>query len=274
MQVGEVGLGAAGAVQRLHIGLELDQVAGDEARREAQVTQQLHHQPGTVAAGAAGLGEGFFGRLHPGLQPDQVADVVLQALIQADQEIDGARLVGRLQPCGFAGQQRLEVRAQGGLRRAGQVGQQIILQAGFIGQGQLFGTGFQEEIEGVVDGHLGHQVNRDLELAGLVGEDEAGQVIGEGVLLPVDEVQRGLHPQGIAEDARAAVRGRAQPHHLRRQAHQPVVAVVGDVGEGDVDGQGSTPAGMHDGAVQETRRGGRTKVTHRATQGALPQTIS
>ena len=54
VQVGEVDLGAAGAVERLHVGLELDQVAGDEARRQAQVAQQLHQQPAGVAAGAAG----------------------------------------------------------------------------------------------------------------------------------------------------------------------------------------------------------------------------
>jgi type IV secretory pathway TrbL component len=45
VQVGEVDLGAAGAVERLHVGLQLDQVARHEARRQAQVAQQLHQQP-------------------------------------------------------------------------------------------------------------------------------------------------------------------------------------------------------------------------------------
>ena len=46
VQVGEVDLGAARAVERLDVALQLDQVAGDEARRQAEVAQQLHQQPG------------------------------------------------------------------------------------------------------------------------------------------------------------------------------------------------------------------------------------
>ena len=45
VQVGEVGLRPRRAVERLHVGLELDQVARDEARRQAEVPQQLHQQP-------------------------------------------------------------------------------------------------------------------------------------------------------------------------------------------------------------------------------------
>ena len=37
VQVGEIGLGAGGPIQGLDVGLELDEVAGDEARRQAQV---------------------------------------------------------------------------------------------------------------------------------------------------------------------------------------------------------------------------------------------
>ena len=40
VQVGEVVLGARRAVERLHVGLQLDQVAGDEARRQAEVAQR------------------------------------------------------------------------------------------------------------------------------------------------------------------------------------------------------------------------------------------
>ncbi len=35
VQVGEIGGGARGAVERLHVRPELDEIAGDEARREA-----------------------------------------------------------------------------------------------------------------------------------------------------------------------------------------------------------------------------------------------
>ena len=50
VQVGEVDLGARGAVERPHVGLELDQVPRHEARRQPQVAQQLHQQPAGVAA--------------------------------------------------------------------------------------------------------------------------------------------------------------------------------------------------------------------------------
>ena len=41
MQVGEIDFGAGGAVERLQVGRELDQVAGDEAGGEAQMAQDL-----------------------------------------------------------------------------------------------------------------------------------------------------------------------------------------------------------------------------------------
>ena len=59
VQVGEVGGRARRAFQRLHVGRQLDQVAGDEARGEAEVAQHLHQQPGRIAAGAAGRRPAF-----------------------------------------------------------------------------------------------------------------------------------------------------------------------------------------------------------------------
>jgi PPK2 family polyphosphate:nucleotide phosphotransferase len=50
VQVGEVHLRAAGAIQRFHIRRQLDQVARYKARRQATVAQQLHHQPARVTA--------------------------------------------------------------------------------------------------------------------------------------------------------------------------------------------------------------------------------
>jgi hypothetical protein len=50
MQVGEILVRPAGARHRFLVDDQLDQVAGDEARGEAQAAQQLHQQPGAVAA--------------------------------------------------------------------------------------------------------------------------------------------------------------------------------------------------------------------------------
>ena len=53
VQVGEVRSVPDGPSSDFTSGVELDQVAGDEARREAEVAQQLHQQPAGVAARAA-----------------------------------------------------------------------------------------------------------------------------------------------------------------------------------------------------------------------------
>jgi hypothetical protein len=75
--------------------VKLDQVAGNETRGQAQVTQDLDQQPGRVAAGAGALGQRFFRRLHARLHPDGVADVLLQLGIEGHQEIDAAHRLAR-----------------------------------------------------------------------------------------------------------------------------------------------------------------------------------
>ena len=50
MQVGEIVVGAGRAVERDEVGLELDQVAGDEARGETEMAEDLDQQPARVAA--------------------------------------------------------------------------------------------------------------------------------------------------------------------------------------------------------------------------------
>ena len=88
VQIGKVGGGAGGAFERLHVGGELNQVAGDETGRQSQVAQDLHQQPGRVAAGTGAQGERLLAALHPVLQADDVADVALHPLIEADQKIN------------------------------------------------------------------------------------------------------------------------------------------------------------------------------------------
>ena len=227
VQVGEVDLGAARPVQRFDVRLQLDQVTRHEACRQPHVAQRLHQQPAGIAARSRQVGQRQFGRLHARLHADQVADVVLQALVQADQEIDGTNLLAR-----DAVDEGLEARRQ---RPLDQVRRQVVLEFRRIVEGVVLGLGLEEEVEGVVDRHLGHQVDRDLELGGHIGEDQPRQVVGKGVLLPVDEVLGRLDLERIAEDRRAAVRRRAQPHHLRRQLDAAVVAVVRDVVQRDMD---------------------------------------
>ena len=59
MQIGEIVVGAFRPLDRIDIGLELDEIAGDEARREAEAAQHLHQEPGGIAAGARSPAPGF-----------------------------------------------------------------------------------------------------------------------------------------------------------------------------------------------------------------------
>ena len=230
VQVGEVDFGAAGAVQGLHVGLELNQVARHEARGQAAVAQQLHQQPARVAAGTAGQLQGFFGRLHAGLHADQVLDVLAEHVVQLDQENHRAPL-GAVDLVQVGLDQRRH-----GLGR--QVGGQLFFQLGVVGERKLFGVGLQEEVKRVVHGHFEHRVDRDLEFADLFREHQAGLVVGERILLPVDEMASRLDLERVRDDLGAAVRRRAQPDDLRTQVDQAVVFVVGDVAQGGVNGHG------------------------------------
>ena len=63
VEIGEVGLGTGrAAVDRLHVGGQLDEIAGDEPGGEAELAANLDEQPGRVAAGTALEPERFLDR--------------------------------------------------------------------------------------------------------------------------------------------------------------------------------------------------------------------
>ncbi len=83
VQVGEVALRTRWSVEGFLVGDKLDQVARCKARRKAELAKDLHQQPTGVATGAARAFECLVGRLHTRLHPDQIADLVLELLVQA-----------------------------------------------------------------------------------------------------------------------------------------------------------------------------------------------
>ncbi len=105
MQVGEVVVGARRPVDGDEVGLQLDQVARDEAGGEAEVAQDLDEQPRGVPARAGAALEGLLGRLDAGLHADDVADLAGEAGVEADDEVDGAGGVAR-----DGGEEALEMR--------------------------------------------------------------------------------------------------------------------------------------------------------------------
>ncbi len=221
MEIGEVVTRAQGAGYGVDIGSQLDQIARDEAGREPELAKQLHHQPGRVPARAGFQRQGLFGRLHARFQADHVGDLVRQPRIEVDQEVDGA-LGLEWQRC----QERPGVRPG---RFGFDIGRDLGPGLGVIGEREGLGTGLDEEVERVDHRHLGREIDLDPELFGLVREDEAGQPVAVRILLPIDEMMGRRDLQRIARHFGPAMRGRAEPDHLRAERHRTVVAIVGDV---------------------------------------------
>ncbi|CDF96513.1 hypothetical protein BN844_4972 [Pseudomonas sp. SHC52] len=236
MQVGEVHFGTGRTVEAFHIGGQLNQVTGDEPCGQAQVSQQLHQQPGRVAAGTGRLRQGMLRGLDTGLHADQIADVIVQALVERHQEIHR-----RQRRAVDAIQVRLEFRRQ---RQRLQVRHQLVFLIGPVGEWNLFGVGFEEKIERIEHRHFRQQIDLDPQFFGFLGEYQARQVIALGILLPVDEVLLRRNLQRIGKNPRTAVGRGAQAHDLRAEFNGPVVTVMRDVMQCDMDRHGVPPANL------------------------------
>ena len=246
MQVREVVVGAGGAVQRLHVRDELDQVAGRESRGESEVTEDLHQQPAGVSARAAGALKCLVGFLHTRLHADEVADLALQLVVQPHKQVDGLlarpnRRAEPLEPCG-------EPRPDG---RRLEEGDQLLRERRRVAERVMFGIGLDEEIEWIDHTHVGRQVDDDVERRGGLGEDEPCDPVAVRVLLPVEEIRVRRDVQRVAEDQRTAVRRRAQPDLVRRECDRPVESVRCAVMQRDADGH-QDQSGF--GSSEKTRR--------------------
>jgi hypothetical protein len=172
------------------------------------VPQDLHEEPRRVAAGAAAEGERLVRRLHAVLQPDDVAHRAVDAQVEGDEEID-RRARREVDAC-FRNASNA---ACGGVlpQERRQLHGQLLL----VGEGDLLGRRVQEKVKGVQDGHLGDQVHLDREHPGRLREDQPRAVVALRILLPVDEVLRGLDLERIAQDGGPAMGGRLEPDRLR-----------------------------------------------------------
>ena len=227
VEIGEVVARPLGPLQRLLVGHELDQVARGEARGETEVAQDGDQQPARVAARPLGERQRLLAVLHARLQANDIADLLLQPCIEADQEVDG-RLLAAID-LGEPG------RDQRSRRLHLAKGRDLLGQRGVVGEGPLLGLGLQEEVERIDHRHVGDQVDHDLEELGLFGEDQARQVVALRVLLPIDEMLRRLDGERVGHDGRAGVRRRTQPHDLRPERHGLVVSVGRSMMQRDLD---------------------------------------
>ena len=101
------------------------------------------------------------------------------------------------------------------------------------------GVAFQKEVERVDDRQVGHQIDRERQLARALREHEAGDVVAIRILLPVDEVLLRQHRQRVGQHRRASMRCRPEPDLVRRQRDEPVVPVARLVVESDADTHGT-----------------------------------
>ena len=235
VQVGEVALGAGGTVERAHVGPELDQVPGDEARGEAEVAQALHQEPAAVATRARALRERLLRCLDARLEADQVADAALQTLVQLDEEIDRVAPIPR-----DRSEELLEVRS-GRLRS--QVGTQFLREQALVGERPALGVVLDEEVERIEGHGFRDEVDGDDELAHRARKHDARLPVAERILLPVEEVGLGVDPERVRSDPGPRMRGRPQPDGLRRQGHEPVVPVRRPVMDCDLHARRAYAAG-------------------------------
>ena len=208
----------------------------DEAllRREAELAEELDEQPGRVAARARALGQRLLAGLDARLHADQVADHLLQPLVQPDDEVDGRDRLAR------------DRGDQLGHERAGRLGleerQQLLEQARRVGEGPGVGGSLDEEVERVEDRHLGHEVDLDREMVRRLVEQQPRQPVAVRILLPVDEMLGRADLQAVGQDPGAAVGGGAQPDDMRPEIDAAIIAVSGLMVERDLDRHG-IPAG-------------------------------
>ncbi len=97
---------------------------------------------------------------------------------------------------------------------------------------------FQKKVERVDHRHLGDEIDFDAKFARSLGKDQAREVVRLGILLPVDEMLGRFNSQRIAQNAGATVRRGSQSDNLRSEVDQPIVTVVGNVVQRDVDRHG------------------------------------
>ena len=113
-------------------------------------------------------------------------------------------------------------------RRLGlQIDREVVADILRVVEGPLLGFRLDEEVERVVDRHVGDEIDLDLQLADRLGEDEAGKVVAVGVLLQVHEMAGGADLERMAEHAGARMRRRLQADRLRPQRNRAVVACSG-----------------------------------------------
>jgi len=115
---------------------------------------------------------------------------------------------------------------------------QFVVENRIVFEWKFFGFRFQKEIERIQHRHFRDQVHFHQKLTSLFRKNQAREIVGLRVLLPVNEMLFGRNAQRVAQNARARMRCRAQANDLWTQRNGPVVFVMCFMMEGNVDRHG------------------------------------
>ena len=165
--------------------------------------------------------------MNPGLHPNDIADFVLNVLVQRDHKIDGGRTAIRDRR-----NKLLKARAAFLLNEIGlKVPERflIVIETWFA---RVF---FEEKVERIDRFHTGDQVNFYLKMICSFGKRHSREVIRERVLLPVDEMALWQNFLSVVQYLCAGMRCGAQPDSMGRMLDEPVVAIACTVVQRDFD---------------------------------------
>ncbi len=228
VKIRKIDFGATGAVEAFLIGLELDEVAGNEAGGEPHATEDVYKHPCGIAAGSGAFFQSLLWRLHAGFHADFILHCLLRGRVKLDEDVNrapgffpkvidavghpAARVLdfqkGVKFPCGFL-----------------VVGKRIVL--------SLF---LKKEVEGVVNSHLDNEIHLHVEALHLFIKDDASKIVSLRVLLPIDEMVSGADLQRVCEHPCLRMGGRSETDDMRSVLHEPVILVTCAVVQGDVNG--------------------------------------
>ena len=185
MKVGKVVIRTGRTVQRNKVRLQLDQIAGDKARRQPKVAQDLHKQPTGVTARPCSNFQRLLCRLNTRFHPDDIAYFIGQTAVQRHQKVNDLHRVAR--DC------RHQVRKPRPHRLWRHIDRQIAGNVRTVVKRKLVCRFLNKEVKRVVDPQVGDQIHLDLELAHRFREHKSRQPVPIGVLLVVDEMSAGRH---------------------------------------------------------------------------------
>ena len=221
VQIREIILDLTRSFDRIDVGTQLNEIARDETRGETEMPEDLNQQPCRVAARSGARGQRLLRRLDARLHANDVANLLLQLRVDIDQEIDRARRLAR------------NLGEVGGKQRPGLDGRKIRRKLGLeiagIGERKTVGIRLDKKIERIDHGHLRREVDFDLQLGRLLGEDVARQPVALRVLLPVHEMIGWRDLERVAQNRSARMRRRPQANGLRAEVDRTVVFVMRDV---------------------------------------------